>query len=367
MTELPSEQSYLIQQWIKKEGNTLSQSTSTTRPWNTNSNWGSTLVVLAILAVVVVVVLTVSCWKIPSVEPTSHGLDTASYDRIVHTWESELYKRRTQIVPSILGRRSKQDSLEGVGDLIYFNHSQAFDMLRLIKPTRLAQHFYYYQQGWDAQINQAYCGVASAMAVLNSLRGKIVLPQDPVYLPFPWATQTTLIQNECVKQNVYDIDTTENYFWGLGLDLATKLLNCHLQGQGYTAVAHHVDPATATISELRSIFQAALDNEDARLVINYDRGGITQGPMGHGHFSPIGAYNHEQDAFLVMDVAKYKYPPVWVPTSTLMGGIGTMDLCADFTYPDKPIDITHLTADVAELLGCKPLYRGYILITIDEE
>ena len=115
-----------------------------------------------------------------------------------------------------------------------------------------------------------------------------------------------------------------------------------------------------TDSEVRSIFKKALKDEDTRIIINYDRGGITQGPMGHGHFSPIAAYNHEKDAFLIMDVAKYKYPPVWAPTAKLFGGIATLDSCAFFMYPDHPIDLSY--PQVASLLGCKPMYRGYILI-----
>jgi len=34
---------------------------------------------------------------------------------------------------------------------------------------------------------------------------------------------------------------------------------------------------------------------------------------GKGHFSPIGAYNPSADAVLILDVARFKYPPHWVP------------------------------------------------------
>lgn len=301
---------------------------------------------------------------------TSHiDSDHSAFDPIFHSWESELYKR-TQIVPPLLGRakRNEKDG-DSAGrsmgkELIYFNHSEAFQMLHSTEPF-LAQDFYYYQQGWEAQINQAYCGVASCMAAMNSLRGRISLPQDPVFFPFPWATQLTLIENECVREHLYDIDKMEHRFWGLGLDMATTLLNCNLQGRGYRASAYPVDPKNVTTSKIRSVFQAALKDEDTRLVINYDRGGIAQGQMGHGHFSPIGAYNSEKDAFLIMDVAKYKYPPVWVPTAELLGGIASLDNCAFFNYPEKPFDTSYPTTVIAELLGCKPNYRGYILITKD--
>jgi hypothetical protein len=298
----------------------------------------------------------------------TQNLDTAAFDRVFHTWESNLYKRN-QLVPLVGSAKRSSDTMidddNNDGSLIYLNHSKAFDMLRSTKAS-LTSDFYYYQQGWDAQINQAYCAVASSMAALNSLRGKITLPQDPVYAPFPWATQLTLIQTECVRDNLYDIDKMEHRFWGLGLEMATTLLNCQLQDEGYKATSYPVDPANATAHEIRSIFIHALKDEDSRLLINYDRGGITQGPMGHGHFSPIGAYNYEKDSFLIMDVAKYKHPPVWVPTSKLMGGIGSLDFCAMFTYPDHPFDVTYPMVEIARTLGCQAMYRGYILITKDD-
>lgn len=327
--------------------------------------------------------------------PTSTGgnnlqeEDPVSFDRVYHAWESDLYKRNQLVLVPLVG--SYQYSHETIydddashktfyddditffdddkvedGELIYLNHSKAFDMLRSAKQPGLTQDFYYYQQGWDAQVNQAFCAVASSMAAMNSLRGKITLPQDPVYVPFLWATQLTLIQNQCVKENLYDIDKMEHRFWGLGLEMAATLLNCQLQDQGYKATPYSVDPSIVTANEIRSIFIHALKDENTRILINYDRGGITQGPMGHGHFSPIGAYNYEKDAFLIMDVAKYKYPPVWAPISKLMGGIGSLDFCASFTYPEHPFDVSYPSGEIAKTLGCQSSYRGYILITKDD-
>jgi len=340
---------------------------------------------------------------------SSVSSDSLSFDRAFYKWESDLYKRRNQLVSvAILGstrtnqqQRQDEEDPSPIDELIYFNHSKAFQMLQTSTHSHddddeeeedfIVQDFYYYQQGWEAQINQAYCGVASTMAVLNSLRGLLpTLPQDPIYRPFPWATQLSLMDNECVKDTVYNIDEMNHIFWGLGLDMATTLINCHLQGQGYIATAYHVDPTTTTmmttptsttnttppssssssllVDHIRSVFRTALKERTTRLMINYDRGGITQGPLGHGHFSPIGAYNEEKDAFLILDVAKYKYPPVWVSTKNLVGGIATYDHCANFLYPNHPIDfMTIPTDELTNLLQCQPRYRGYILITKEED
>jgi hypothetical protein len=235
---------------------------------------------------------------------SGRSLDRTNFDRIFHTWESNLFKR-SQLVPLEGSIKLTSDDMVVTDDkdeLIYLNSSNAFDLFESTKKS-LTRDFYYYQQGWDAQINQAYCGVATSMAAINSLRGKLSSPQDPVYIPYPWATQMDLIDNDCVRDTLYDVDTMEHLFWGLGLEMATTLLNCHLEPQGWKALSYPVDPKVASPDEIRSIFIDALHDENTRLLINYDRGGITQGPKGHGHFSPIGAYNYHKDAFLVMFVA----------------------------------------------------------------
>jgi hypothetical protein len=57
------------------------------------------------------------------------------------------------------------------------------------------------------------------------------------------------------------------------------------------------------------------------VVINFKRPVLAQ--EGYAHFSPISAYNKKADSFLLLDVARYKYPPVWVPADTLFAAMNT--------------------------------------------
>ena len=43
----------------------------------------------------------------------------------------------------------------------------------------------------------------------------------------------------------------------------------------------------------------------------------TLGQTGSGHFSPIGGYHAPTDSALILDVARFKYPPYWVPLPLL--------------------------------------------------
>ncbi len=54
----------------------------------------------------------------------------------------------------------------------------------------------------------------------------------------------------------------------------------------------------------------------SQMVVNYSRTSL--GQHDHlAHFSPIGSYNKTEDQVLIMDVARGKYPSVWVNTKSL--------------------------------------------------
>eukprot|EP00698_Gefionella_okellyi_P016080 TRINITY_DN4578_c0_g2_i12.p2 TRINITY_DN4578_c0_g2~~TRINITY_DN4578_c0_g2_i12.p2 ORF type:complete len:248 (-),score=53.32 TRINITY_DN4578_c0_g2_i12:1034-1777(-) len=44
-----------------------------------------------------------------------------------------------------------------------------------------------------------------------------------------------------------------------------------------------------------------------------------------GHYSPIGGYHAERDLVLVMDVARFKYPPYWCPLALLWESMTVKD------------------------------------------
>lgn len=203
---------------------------------------------------------------------------------------------------------------------------------------------------------------ATSAAVLNSYRDDgITLPQDAAYVPFPFATQRSLVQDMCVQLAVIDVDLVSKV--GLGIKMVPGLLNCVLHPQGYEAVAYPMDPSIMTIDMMRDLLKKALLNDQSRVVVNYDRGGVGQGPYGHGHWSPIGAYNPNIDSFLVMDVAKYKYPPVFVPSIQLFNAVSTMDNCAAMMPTGGPIDWNSGQFDlIVRQLGCQPGYRGFVII-----
>lgn len=59
------------------------------------------------------------------------------------------------------------------------------------------------------------------------------------------------------------------------------------------------------------------------VIVNYQRKAI--GQEKGGHISPLAAFDAESDRFLILDVARYKYPPVWVKTAELFAAMNTQD------------------------------------------
>lgn len=46
---------------------------------------------------------------------------------------------------------------------------------------------------------------------------------------------------------------------------------------------------------------------------------------GTGHFSPVGGYHPGKDMALILDVARFKYPPHWIPLPLLWEAMDTID------------------------------------------
>lgn len=156
-----------------------------------------------------------------------------------------------------------------------------------------------------------FCGPATIAAVLNSLDVKRPVPQRL----YPWGlfTQDTVFtpENQAVKP--YPMVEHE----GLVLEQLTAFFN----NLGVKAEMHHADAIDE--ARLRQMIKDTLAEPNKRLVINYTRKAI--GQNGDGHISPVGAYDADTDRVLVLDVAKYKYPPVWMTVGDLYKAINTID------------------------------------------
>ena len=101
------------------------------------------------------------------------------------------------------------------------------------------------------------------------------------------------------------------------LDQLRALLASH----GLQARAIHGDRLSQ--AQFRLLLRSNLSDPSDRLLVNYDRQAL--GQAGGGHISPIAAYHAATDRVLILDVARYRYPSVWVPLADLWQAIRSTD------------------------------------------
>jgi hypothetical protein len=193
-------------------------------------------------------------------------------------------------------------------DVIYWD-SAAGKIIR----ARISPDADYWQLiPWFAeQINQTYCGVASAITVLNAM--PIKKPIDPIYAPHAYFTQSNFFTPEVSK--VISPQTVRAQ--GMTRDEMVQTLTRH--GVKATTVAGGIN----TESELRSLVEKALGDDGQFVLVNFSRASL--GQEGWGHWSVLAAYDVQSDRVLILDVSKYMYAPEWIEISTLRKAIDTLD------------------------------------------
>ena len=68
---------------------------------------------------------------------------------------------------------------------------------------------------------------------------------------------------------------------------------------------------SVTEGEFRDMVKTSCSTSTFQVIVSYSRKPLLQ--TGDVHFSPIGRKSHSYDAVLILDSARFKYPPPWVP------------------------------------------------------
>ena len=168
----------------------------------------------------------------------------------------------------------------------------------------LSMHF-------ETQDARAGCGAASCVMVLNAMRESA--PLSTGHDPYRYFDQENFFTSETEKV----LPKTTLYKRGATLEQLGGMLAAH----GLKVTVKHA--ADSSVDEFRRVARKALQDEDHWVIINFRRQPLNQ--EGAGHFCPLGAYHQATDRFLVMDVARFKYPPFWVTAPDLYKAMNTVD------------------------------------------
>ncbi len=175
-----------------------------------------------------------------------------------------------------------------------------------------------------AQSRPAFCGVASSVVVLNALRHSA-----------PQVNQSTFFDDAVSRvRGMLAVS-----FGGMTLAQLRDLLQAH----GVDATLTYA--SDTTLDAFRALAQENLKAHGDFVLVNYQRGKIGQRET--GHISPLAAYHAASDRFLILDVAAYKYPPVWVSAQALWEAMNAVDNASGRTrgfVVVKPLPVSRSSA-----------------------
>lgn len=202
-----------------------------------------------------------------------------------------------------------QTSLPLDENLINFNSSQGETLLI---ESQARQDYIPLSLQFETQENLAFCGVASMVMVLNALS-----------IPAPKATEWVMY-HRFTQENFFDNPKTETIITKETVSrqgMTLQELGGLLKSYPLEVEVYHGDEVS--LSEFRQRIITNLKQENNFVLVNYLRSSI--GQERGGHISPIAAYNEQSDRFLILDVSRYKYPPVWVKAEDLWKATNTVD------------------------------------------
>lgn len=188
--------------------------------------------------------------------------------------------------------------------LVAFSSAQGKALFREALAAGTMEGFFSLSEQFHTQAEPAYCALGSLVVALNALA------IDPGRLwkgPWRWFDESLL--DCCVPLDVVakrGVTLTE--------------LACLAECNGAKATLARAPSGVGALRE--EIIQAARAG-DRVVIVGYDRSVL--GQTGSGHYSPIGGYHPATDRALLLDVARFKYPPHWVPLERLFRAIATTD------------------------------------------
>lgn len=183
---------------------------------------------------------------------------------------------------------------------------------RLLVESDANQDFFALSSQFVTQQSTSFCGVASAVMALNAM--PIAAPEAKEFAPWRAFTQENVFNTELAKV----LPAQQVSRGGLTLDGVVTVLR---QNQ---ADATAVFATETTLEKFRTEVATNMKTPNDFVLVDFLRSELKQDTG--AHWSPVAAYHVGSDRFLVLDVARFRYPPYWVKAEELFKAMATGDL-----------------------------------------
>jgi len=189
--------------------------------------------------------------------------------------------------------------------LISFAGKRGRRVFREALDAGTADCYFALAEQFRTQSEPAFCGLGSLVMSLNALQAD---PKKTWQGVWRWWDEEML---ECCK-----LDAIREH--GITMPEFACLASCN----GASATTRYADEASC--EDLRADIEKISRSEYGKvMVLSYNRGDL--GQTGSGHFSPLGGYLAKEQLVLVLDVARFKYPPHWVSLPELFDSMEAID------------------------------------------
>ncbi|KAF8362226.1 pcs-1 [Pristionchus pacificus] len=186
-----------------------------------------------------------------------------------------------------------------------------------------ASIFFKLSSQFRTQDDPAFCGLSSLVMILNALEvdpGKVFNGYYPVkprkVWMAPWRFYHETMLDCCVP-----VDNIKK----VGLTLAQ--VSCLASCNRLSSEMHHAAETEDSITSFRRDVLRSVRGDDVVILASYNRAVLSQ--TGTGHFSPVAAYHAASDKVLLLDVARFKYPPHWVDLRLFHAAMCSIDRASE--------------------------------------
>ncbi|KAL5561955.1 hypothetical protein UlMin_031702 [Ulmus minor] len=216
---------------------------------------------------------------------------------------------------------------------IEFASSEGKQLFREADQSGTMENFYRLISYFQTQSEPAFCGLASLSMVLNALA---IDPRRKWKGPWRWFDESML---DCCEP----LEKVK----ARGISLGKLVCLAHCAGAKVEAFrTNH-----SSIHDFRKQVMKSSTSGDCHVISSYNRATFKQ--TGTGHFSPIGGYHAGKDMALILDVARFKYPPHWIPLTLLWEAMDQVDATTQQHRGFMLISRPHREPGLLYTLSCK--------------
>lgn len=170
---------------------------------------------------------------------------------------------------------------------------------------------------FTTQGEPAFCGIASLTMAMNS----ILIDPKRAWQGSVWRWFDESMLDCCEPIDLIKLN-------GITLPKLACLAKCNGAGVKLN-LASSINVENFR-NDIMNVTSSSSETSREVMIVSYSRPILNQ--TGGGHFSPIGGFHQEKDLVLIMDVARFKYPPHWVPVIKLFESMQTIGIFFLYIY-----------------------------------